>query len=223
MRIRYFTSDKTVKIYVGPERKLWVLNEELLCDRIPYFKAAFASTFKEGREKVMEMPEDDAVAFGKLVNWIFTESIECQPCTKKSKKDIKEQISTEHQLLWCTLWILADKLALVDLSKKVLEQVDFCFGWGGVNSTIAVETVVLVYNNTNSSSLLRVQLLEEFIWRYFFPGKTAENKASMARSMVVNEEFAQDVLDGIQEHMTRKECIGKNSECFFHSDPKNSK
>jgi hypothetical protein len=56
---RYLTSNKTVKIYVGPERKLWFLNEDLLCDRVPFFKGALKSGFKEGKSKVMELPDDN--------------------------------------------------------------------------------------------------------------------------------------------------------------------
>lgn len=48
--------DSQVTIYVGPDRVKWLVNEELLCDCVPFFKGAFKSGFKEGTDKIMELP-----------------------------------------------------------------------------------------------------------------------------------------------------------------------
>jgi hypothetical protein len=40
-----------IKIFVGPERKLRVLPEQLLCDRVKFFKSAFQSGFRESKRK----------------------------------------------------------------------------------------------------------------------------------------------------------------------------
>lgn len=61
---RCFETADYVKVYVGPERKLWILNEELLCNRVDYFRAAFRSGgggFKEGAEKSIHLVEEDAI------------------------------------------------------------------------------------------------------------------------------------------------------------------
>jgi hypothetical protein len=60
---RYFQASGTagdasppfVKIFVGLEHKLWVLPEQLLCDRVAFFKSAFQSDFRESKEKVPEL------------------------------------------------------------------------------------------------------------------------------------------------------------------------
>ena len=76
---RYFLASSTdsttfppmVKIFVGPDRKLWVLPEQLLCDRVEYFKSAFQSGFQESNEKFLELPEDCPVAFAYIIDRIL--------------------------------------------------------------------------------------------------------------------------------------------------------
>jgi hypothetical protein len=60
-----------VRIYVGPKRDLWVLPEEALCDRVQFFKSAFQSGFRESSEKVLELPEDDPIAFEFVFDYIL--------------------------------------------------------------------------------------------------------------------------------------------------------
>lgn len=73
-RGRYFggglTFDSLVKIYVGPQKKQWMLPKDLLCDRFSFFKAAFKGGFKEAAEKEMWLEEDDPEAFGLLVDYV---------------------------------------------------------------------------------------------------------------------------------------------------------
>lgn len=60
-----------VKVFVGPKRKLWHLNEDLLCDRSPYFKAAFKGGFAEATAKESYLEDADPEAFGLLVDWVY--------------------------------------------------------------------------------------------------------------------------------------------------------
>jgi len=44
-----------VKIFVGEERKLFYLHQELICDRSEYFRAAFKGGFRESKDKTMNL------------------------------------------------------------------------------------------------------------------------------------------------------------------------
>jgi len=55
-----------VKVFVGPERKLFNLHEDLLCNRSEYFRSAFKGSFKEGSEKEIDLEEEDSEAFALL-------------------------------------------------------------------------------------------------------------------------------------------------------------
>jgi hypothetical protein len=101
-----------VRIYVGSQRSLWVLPEEALCDRVQFFKSTFQGGFREGDEKVLELPEDDPIAFGFILDhilqgWAGENAI--------NKLGDPEAVS----MAWCRTWVLADKLGCPNISKRV--------------------------------------------------------------------------------------------------------
>jgi len=55
------SSDKMVKIFVGAEKQMFCLHLDLICDRVPYFKAAFTSGFKETIDMAMTMEVHSSV------------------------------------------------------------------------------------------------------------------------------------------------------------------
>jgi hypothetical protein len=60
-----------VTIYVGPYRQKFVVHKNLLCKAAEFFKAAFCTDFKEGKEGTMDMPEDSAAAFSLFIEWLY--------------------------------------------------------------------------------------------------------------------------------------------------------
>jgi len=159
---RYFTSNRTVKIYVGPERKLWFLNEDLLCDRIPFFKGVFKSEFKEGDSKVMELLEDDPEAFGRLVEWVYTSSrFSCDLCQKITlvPRSSTHPYDPAHELQWLRLWVLADKLNVSTVTDGALLTHTSCLEDGAL--VISPEAVDFVCKHTLEDSALRKHLVRE--------------------------------------------------------------
>lgn len=55
---------ETVDIFVGPEKRLFRVHKEPLCDNIPKFKLMFEGKFKEAGEGVADLPETNADDFG---------------------------------------------------------------------------------------------------------------------------------------------------------------
>jgi hypothetical protein len=97
-----------VRIYFGPQRTLWVLPEDLICDRVKFFKAAFQSDFRESKEKVLELPEDDPVAFAYVLDGILGDVPGMQGRVPDGDDDA-------IQLALCNAYILADKLGREDI------------------------------------------------------------------------------------------------------------
>jgi BTB/POZ domain len=60
-----------VTIYVGPYRQRFVVHKDLLCKSAEFFKAAFCTNFKEGKEGTMDMPEDSPTAFSLFIEWLY--------------------------------------------------------------------------------------------------------------------------------------------------------
>jgi hypothetical protein len=116
---RYFASNPaTVKVFVGPKRQHWAIVEDLLCNYSEYFRAAFKGNFKEAINKEIRLEEDDPAAFGKVIDWLFGETLACS-CTK----DLE---SCENILVWYILHILADKLGIEELMKAAFRIYETC-------------------------------------------------------------------------------------------------
>jgi len=101
-----------VRIYVGSQRRLWVLPEEALCDRVQFFKSTFQGGFREGDEKVLELPEDDPIAFGYILDYILQGWARAEAINKLGDPEVVS-------MAWCRTWVLADKLGCPNISKQV--------------------------------------------------------------------------------------------------------
>lgn len=155
-----------VKIYVGPERKLWILPEALLCDRVEFFKSAFRSGFRESQEKVLELPDDDPMAFELVLNDILGEKDWDGSDTGLGHLD---QDST--QLIYCKAYVLADKIGRPDISKVMDGKfLEFMLTTSGTTSEtpsailapplcVSPVVAIFVYQNTADGSALRASLI----------------------------------------------------------------
>jgi hypothetical protein len=47
------------KVFTGKEGKIWVLHEELFCERSEFFKKALKSGFKESQTKEIYLEDND--------------------------------------------------------------------------------------------------------------------------------------------------------------------
>jgi hypothetical protein len=114
---RYFKTDNPagpamVRIYVGSQRRLWVLPEEVLCDGVQFFKSTFQGGFREGDEKVLELPEDDSISFGYILDHILQGWATADDINKLGDPEVVN-------MAWCRTWVLADKLGCPNISTHV--------------------------------------------------------------------------------------------------------
>ena len=88
-----------VTVFVGAKRKSYHLHRDLLCDRSPYFEAAFLGRFKEASTKELHLTNDSVSAFELLVNWLYGSSL-------------KQPKGLEELRPYLTLLALAEKLLM---------------------------------------------------------------------------------------------------------------
>ena len=195
-----------VKVYVGPERKLWTLPEDVLC-KIDYFKAAFKSGFKEGVEKQIHMPEDNPSAFAHFVDWIFCDSV-IDPFERERK-------NPDYQLILCNLWFLADKLSVKELAKSTIKELEILIKFE--YQLLAPETVTFFYKNTTESSEIRKSLVEWTAWQFLVLEEIDESLWTEVASC--DALFTVDVVKKLRLHLLdgKDKCEWGN-DCSAHGD-----
>jgi hypothetical protein len=60
-----------VSIYVGPNRKHYVVHKQLLTSQSDYFDKALNGRFKEAEEGKIHLEEDDPAAVELLIGWLY--------------------------------------------------------------------------------------------------------------------------------------------------------
>jgi len=203
---RYFRERVTlVKVYVGPDREnCWILPEDFLCERLDFFRAAFKSNFKEGREKIMYLEEDSPAAFALLVDWlsVFDEILPCTTC----------QIGPSHklddcpdQLKWSQLYELADKVGAEIVQRGALYVHRKCAEWEDTVKTQTQGAIDFAYQRGHKA--LQENLVENAL-RYFF----TKTKLTMEDWTVIvgyHPLFHVEVMIAIERHVTSEELRGK--------------
>lgn len=62
---------EVVDVYVGPERKRYVVHKNLLVRQSDYFKGALAGSFIEAEENSIHLKEEDPAAVALLIGWLY--------------------------------------------------------------------------------------------------------------------------------------------------------
>ena len=87
-----------------------MIHKKLLCQSADYFDKAFNSTFKEGVDHVMYIPDDSPGAIGLFIHWLY-----------------KSNIAPGHSLSYVydlyDLYILTNKLCLDELKNKTMDAI----------------------------------------------------------------------------------------------------
>ena len=124
-----------VTIYVGPEKKPFVIHKEV-ASYSPVLNAAFNSDFVEGQTQTYNLEDADADAFQLLVQWLYTKSI--QFCLTDAEfnslrvppddsRPPSEEVLLKlqrHSMRLVNLWITADYLQMPRLQYLAVDGLE---------------------------------------------------------------------------------------------------
>lgn len=207
---RYFATGNFVKIIVRSEKKEFILNEKLLCDKADYFKAAFRSGFKESQEKQLELPEDNPDTFARFVEWLYTNEIKCSQYRHLWGSPGNE---VKHDLEFFGLWVFGDKIRASDLTKAASERCKICFVQNGY--VASAEGIEFVYSNTTERSQLRELLVNATVQR-FYGYAVGDDGSVLSPLIAAHEKFGAETMRRISKHLGAgvKGCLIE--DCCIH-------
>lgn len=192
-------------LYVGADRKRYILNEDLLCDRIPFFAAAFRSNFKEAHEKTMDVPDDDSGAFGILIDYIYGGNIDCKKPNNAGILECCLPPGLQHDLLWCNVYILGDKYELPYLCQRALEMFEYCCFDVDLPPFELGQVADFVYDNTSEDSPLRRLVIDQLVIIYFWDIKVDYQKTFL-EIVIGRNELQLDCFKEITAHLMLDDC-----------------
>lgn len=202
------TPNKQVTIYVGPNKHVWVMPKDLLCDRVEYFRAAFKGGFQESATRKLWLEEDDPDAWTVLVSAIISGNF--------------PQIITfrgpDIHLLACKIWVLADKLGIERMRDPVLIYLKYDHGImesikdnARIIPELTAEAINYAYTHTTDSSPLRHALVDHAVLRFFDARLDDAASSRLHETMSTDADFNMDVLRSIRLHNELDE-----SDCTMH-------
>ncbi|PVH85703.1 hypothetical protein DL98DRAFT_583295 [Cadophora sp. DSE1049] len=225
--IGHSLDNELLTVYVGPNRKEFVLHKKLLCRTSDFFEKAFNSDFQEGKQvRDHAFDEDSPSAFAIFVNWLYRATIEagssrsylyklvdlyifldkiCLMSLKDTVMDILQDIALKHKLDDIILFPILKKMARCAAPYKGLTK--FCL-------YAVVDSFVDKHGRENDDrTTVSVRKEDtEMVW------KMCRDNLDLFHSYMLRIEFL--VAAGLKSESywnprARKE-TSKANRCFFH-------
>ena len=130
-------------------RKTWYLPKKVLTHCSPFFNAALNGNFAEANSKVVDLPEDDPVAFEIWATWLSLGKCD----------SLQEYGGNDHS--YVRAWVLGDKLVCPAFQDNVMFQfLDWCENCGDYWP----DKIDIVYRESSPDSKLRHFFVDWFVW-----------------------------------------------------------
>ena len=179
---------------VGESKTPFHVHEAELFKVSPVFKAAFSSAFKEGSDRKMTLPDDDAEIFNLLVEWLYCHNYNAPLPTGDDIKDAGRFMEPMR------LYVLADKYGVTSLKNLISEKTFDAMKQNGGTLGPSTDTIAYVYQNVPSTSGIR-KLLADLHACNMIPDWYHNTKAR--ECLRDNPEFAADVKFRWDQHASR--------------------
>ena len=134
---------------VGREKKVFKLHMQLLCDTSPYFSATFEGMFKEGKEQLLDLSEEDVAVFEQFQLWLYSGII------KPTAAD-----DCMNQRVLVKLYVFGDKRGIPQLQN---DAIDYLIDVIRDPGSFHVILIPWVYENTTATSPLRTLFVDMMV------------------------------------------------------------
>ncbi|XMA14307.1 hypothetical protein WAI453_007098 [Rhynchosporium graminicola] len=129
---------------------------------LSYPRAAFDSSFIEGRTQKYELESVTLSAFALLAEWIYTQKIKRPPsmkCRKTTGDKSSHSIACSTSTDYVALWILAEVLLKPRLQNLAIDVI------ADIGTAVAnKDGIILAYEETAHNSLLREMFVSQATW-----------------------------------------------------------
>ena len=207
-----------VTFYVGPDRVVFHVHQNLVLDASPVFKAAFWGNFKEASERSMPLPEDDKDSVERMIQWMYTKKIDLTV-------PVSDETSAECYMQLAKLNTLAEKYDIYLLQNNIVDELFNLRKPSTKPFTILLRpqmpVIKHVYDNTMEGSSFRKLIVAWYTYHGDF--KWYDKDTTRDRLAEVSHDFAIDLameLGARQQHPDRISPFTLPRETFYEKPPK---
>lgn len=148
----------------------------------------------------MELPEDHPTSFGHLVTWLYKSKITTPSPNPCRVHTIKGAIPPqEHWLEWCRLWVFADKIGVDDLAQQAFSTYKKCDTFCPY-CHLSAEAVNYIFENAPDTCPIRARMVGNAVKAMFRPCFDIYEQENI-NSAMLNDDFRNDVLRGVNDHL----------------------
>ena len=151
-----FIGAATVTLYIGPKKADVIIHKDVICSASKFFDIAFNSTFKEGSEQTMELPEEQRSLFDVFVAWLYSGSYLIP------QKDASESYISLREPL--QLYFLADRYQVTKLKRIIVDQLFAIAVARQLGSRKKLYHIRRIYDQTSLRSGLRILVIDDCAW-----------------------------------------------------------
>ena len=141
-----------VTFYVGPDKAVFHVHQNLLFDASPVFKAGFSGNFKEASERSMTLPDDDKDLVGSMIQWLYTQKLHLT-------MPVSMETSNVCYMKLAKLNALAEKYDIRSLKNDIIDKI---FDLGPSSKDLKppqIPPTKYVYDTTSERSSFRKLLV----------------------------------------------------------------
>lgn len=198
-----------VQVKVGHE-KTFMVHKDTLCRSAPYFKAALEGEFKESKDQVLELPDDDPVAFSHFQLWLYT-------------GNILESHEIAKDICWTVLldiYLFGDVRGIPRLQN---EAIDVFIDKHVAMNHVPANRLNFIYENTLDGSPLRKLMVDLFTFKVALTN--IDNVLTEKRKGLYPQLFLMDLAKSLYEERagTKKKIFdfrAVRSNYHIHDDGK---
>ena len=209
-----------VTFYVGPDKVVFHVHQNLVFDASPVFKAAFSGSFKEASERSMSLPEDDKDSVGHMIRWLYTKKFDLTI-------SVCRETSGKRYMQLAMLNTLAEKYDIYLLKNDIVDEL-FALTKPPRDNTPPpppqIPVIKHVYDNTTEGSSFRKLMVAWYAYRIDFKWYSFDStKSSLAK---VSHDFAIDLAIALSvrvkhpDHQDRENPFTLPSSTFHETPPK---
>ena len=203
-----------VTFYVGPDKIVFHVHENLLLDASPVFKAAFSGSFKEASERSISLLDDDKNSIERLTKWLYTKKLDLTtPVSKETSEECYMQLAK--------LNTLAEKYDIHALKNDIVDELFELYKPPKNIKPPQIPVIKEVYDNTTERSSFRKLMVAWSAYHIAFDWYGRDDSRTGLAG--VSQDFAIDLARelGLRlENRDRKSPFTLPSKAFHETSPK---